>query len=57
MANSDYYRKMKTLFIIEIERETDMTKMEEFAGTWMQTSATLYDEFLKVRLKSVYMTF
>ena len=57
MGNSDYCKKMKTLFIIEIERETEMTTMEEFAGTWMQTSATLYDEFLKVRLKSVYMTF
>ena len=54
---ADYCKKMKTLFIIEIERETEMTTMEEFAGTWMQTSATLYDEFLKVRLKSVYTTF
>jgi len=25
----------------------EMTTMEEFSGKWMQTSALLYDEFLK----------
>ena len=36
------------LTVVEI---TEMTTMEEFSGKWMQTSAQLYDEFLKVRQK------